>query len=278
VSAAILPPDTDVSAPEYVQLESGLIVPGWLAEERAKKRPKAIDLFCGCGGFSLGMLEGGFEVVAAADNAPDAVITYLYNLGAYPLQFHWVEPGDEERMAKALDPDRKKQGIRSFHVSGGNRPAKYPGVSHFFFGDIAKLKGKDILAAIGMKRGELDCVCGSPPCQGFTVANRKRSPDDPRNSLMFEFARLVVELCPKTMVLENVPNILQMVTPEGVPVVDKFCRILEDGGFSGVDALHRTLRAQAGAVGFLRGKVRKRTKKRSRPRREPKSKQKELFR
>jgi len=262
---------TEKGAPEYVELASGLIVPEWIAEEREKRRPKAMDLFCGCGGFSLGMIEGGFEVVAAADNEENAAMTYLANLGERPVQFWWVEPEDEARMEAALHksmfpkelepgPRGKVRRIAEPCIAGSGYLSHHPntpGVKNFFFGDIAKLKGKDILQAIGMERGELDCVCGSPPCQGFSYAG-KREVLDFRNSLVFEFCRLICELQPKTMVFENVPGIISMTTPEGLPVVDAMCRVLEDGGFGTVDALKKTLAAQAGAVGLLRqrgGKV-----------------------
>ncbi|HAG84969.1 MAG TPA: DNA (cytosine-5-)-methyltransferase, partial [Cyanobacteria bacterium UBA12227] len=50
---------------------------------------------------------------------------------------------------------------------------------------------------------EIDVVFGGPPCQGFSLIG-KRVLDDPRNSLVFHFARLVLELQPKFFVMENV--------------------------------------------------------------------------
>ena len=38
-------------------------------------KPAFIDLFCGCGGFTLGMERAGFECVAAVDFNADAVDT-----------------------------------------------------------------------------------------------------------------------------------------------------------------------------------------------------------
>jgi DNA (cytosine-5)-methyltransferase 1 len=108
------------------------------------------------------------------------------------------------------------------------------------------------LDAIGMKKGEVDCVTGGPPCQGYSRAG-KQNVMDPRNSLVFEFARMILEINPKTMMFENVPGIIDMVTPDGVPVLDAFGRILEDGSFMTMDALKRTVEAQTGAVGILRG-------------------------
>lgn len=45
-----------------------------------EKRVTAVDLFCGCGGFSLGLIQAGWEVVAAVDNSPMALATYYQNL------------------------------------------------------------------------------------------------------------------------------------------------------------------------------------------------------
>ena len=48
------------------------------------KAPKVIDLFCGCGGFSLGMGRAGFQVVAAIDFDEHAVATFRRNLPNVP--------------------------------------------------------------------------------------------------------------------------------------------------------------------------------------------------
>lgn len=233
----------------YVRTESGLYVPE--AVERERRRPIALDLFCGAGGFSLGMEEGGFDVIAACEYDATAAITYLYNLGAYPCQFYWLDDTAEERMErelrKSMEVDRKK-GLSHAIVSGGNRNkirAQSGGCKHFFFGDVRNLKGSDVLTALGIARGELDCVFGGPPCQGFSTAGR-RNVLDPRNSLVFEFVRLVVELQPKTMVMENVPGLATMVTQEGLPVIDALCLALAEGGWGTLEACRKALGADPG--------------------------------
>lgn len=47
--------------------------------------PKAIDLFCGCGGMSAGFVNAGFEIVAAVDKDRKAAETYDYNHTCSPI-------------------------------------------------------------------------------------------------------------------------------------------------------------------------------------------------
>lgn len=241
----------------YLRTPSGLLLPEKVAEERYfPRKPKAVEFFAGAGGMSCGLKMAGWHVVAASEYDCTAALTYATNLCRYnDLTMHFVEDSDRERMEKTLWSEFKRTGEKRFPTAGTGWIAgqpDVPGTQHLFIGDVRKLTGQRILDAIGMKRGELDCVAGGPPCQGFSVSG-KREVMDPRNSLVFDFARLIIELNPKTMVMENVPGILTMVTPEGIPVVDAFSRILEDGGFGGIDALKRTIAAQTGAVGILRG-------------------------
>ncbi len=46
---------------------------------KEEKKSLAIDMFCGAGGFSLGLRRAGFKVVAAIDNNSDAIRTYRLN-------------------------------------------------------------------------------------------------------------------------------------------------------------------------------------------------------
>lgn len=47
-------------------------------------------------------------------------------------------------------------------------------------------------------------LCGGPPCQGFSNANRQRVLDDPRNVLYKAFVQFAAFVRPKFIVLENV--------------------------------------------------------------------------
>lgn len=51
---------------------------------------------------------------------------------------------------------------------------------------------------------EVDVVIGGPPCQGFSMANRQRLIDDPRNKLYKSYVKVVSIVKPKFFVMENV--------------------------------------------------------------------------
>lgn len=249
---------------DYVRSDQGLWVPP------KEKRPKCMDFFCGGGGFSLGMLAAGFEVVAAVDNWADAAITYMANLGRYPINLQFAEPADKERLDKAVDAQWKrtekaaKQAgkIPVFPTAGSSgywQKANVPPVGTFWFGDVRKMTGKAILDSVGMQKGELDCMVGGPPCQGFSTAG-KRDVMDPRNSLVFEYARLIIEIAPKTLMMENVPGILNMITPEGLPVIDAFCLMLEEGGYGLANALKQSLTQNPHARVAMSGKSHRATR------------------
>ena len=242
---------------EYVQMANGLIVP---RDYIPTRRPLCVDLFCGVGGFSLGMIEAGFHVLAGLDNDAGAALTYLTNLGEYGnLHIHCATPEDQERLEREIEREwgRAEHGVaRATVVAGSGWLRAYPGtpgVQHFFFGDVRRWSGAEMLRLMGLKRGNLDCVVGGPPCQGFSTAG-KRDVMDPRNSLVFEFVRLVIEMWPRTLVMENVPGILSMVTPEDIPVLDAVCLQLERAGYGTFDALKRALAGRAGARTAVRAR------------------------
>ena len=84
----------------------------------------------------------------------------------------------------------------------------FPGVP-IYHGDIGKLTGAECMRLAGLSgSGELDVLDGSPPCQGFSTAG-KRKFDDPRNSLFKEYARLLKELQPRVFVMENVTGMVK---------------------------------------------------------------------
>lgn len=74
--------------------------------------------------------------------------------------------------------------------------------------DIRMVSPVAMLAALGIKVGDLDLLAGCPPCQGFSrlrTKNQATSIYDERNDLVTNFLDFVEVMKPKTVMLENVP-------------------------------------------------------------------------
>ena len=75
--------------------------------------------------------------------------------------------------------------------------------SRIVYGDITKIDSSEM-------PDDIDLVIGGFPCQGFSVANTKRSMKDERNFLYKEMLRVIDDKKPKFFVAENVKGILSM--------------------------------------------------------------------
>ncbi|MBN1611405.1 MAG: DNA cytosine methyltransferase [Polyangiaceae bacterium] len=104
--------------------------------------------------------------------------------------------------------------------------------------DVRDLSGRDIRRLAGLGRRRIDAVIGGPPCQGFSLIGQ-RVLEDKRNELVFHFVRLVLELKPRTFVMENVPG---MVTGSHTQLLEELIERFKDGGYR-VRLPYRTLAA-----------------------------------
>ena len=64
-------------------------------------------------------------------------------------------------------------------------------------GDVSKVSASSF-------NHDIDLLMGGSPCQGFSFAGKQLNFDDPRSKLFFQFMRLLDELKPKYVLLENV--------------------------------------------------------------------------
>ena len=74
---------------------------------------------------------------------------------------------------------------------------------HIVFGDICKITSSEI-------PDKFDVLLGGFPCQGFSIANKKRSMKDERNFLYKEMLRIVKDKKPTFFLAENVKGLLSM--------------------------------------------------------------------
>ncbi len=115
--------------------------------------------------------------------------------------------------------------------------------------DIHAVKAGDVLAKLGVRKGQLDLLDGSPPCQAFSTAGKRHKGwgDDKeyehgakqKNETLFEqYLRLLRGLEPKTFVAENVSGLVKG-TAKGM-----FLQILGDMKAAGYRVSCRVLDAQ----------------------------------
>lgn len=87
-----------------------------------------------------------------------------------------------------------KEAVETYKKNIGN---------HIVLGDITKIPSSEI-------PDNFDILLGGFPCQGFSIANNKKSMEDERNFLYKEMLRLIKDKKPKYFVAENVKGLLSM--------------------------------------------------------------------
>lgn len=132
----------------------------------ADKQHFYIDIFAGCGGLSVGLLNAGWTGLFAVEKNADAFSTLQYNLITNKDHFQW--------------------------------PQWLP-IQAYDINDLLK-KYSNELAAL---RGRVTLVAGGPPCQGFSMAG-KRDKNDQRNKLVKSYIKFIKITMPECLIFENV--------------------------------------------------------------------------
>lgn len=105
---------------------------------------------------------------------------------------------------------------RRLNVQKANKKCKYD--SGYICGDITKGETKDKLYSeieLWKKKEHLkrvDVVIATPPCQGMSVANHKKTDKEiVRNSLVIESIKIIKSIHPRFFVFENVPAFMKTI-------------------------------------------------------------------
>lgn len=127
---------------------------------------KYIDLFAGSGGLSLGLYNAGLRGIFAVERNKDAFSTLKYNL-----------------------IERKK------HFSWPN----WLEMKNWDINELLEVHSKELATL----NGSIDLVVGGPPCQGFSMAGKRKN-DDIRNQLMHSYIEFIKLVQPTMLFFENV--------------------------------------------------------------------------
>jgi DNA (cytosine-5)-methyltransferase 1 len=130
-----------------------------------------VDLYAGCAGLSLGLMLSGWRGLFAVERDANAFQTLKHNLidGPHGVNYNWPNwlP-------------KKQTTIGAFI----NR----------YSDELLEL------------RGQVDLIVGGPPCQGFSMAGRRKK-NDPRNTMFRHYVKIVELIRPTLLLLENVKGI-----------------------------------------------------------------------
>ncbi|GGS05765.1 putative BsuMI modification methylase subunit YdiO [Deinococcus sedimenti] len=135
---------------------------------------RIVDLFSGCGGLSLGVIEAAralemdYEVVLASDIFPSAREVYEGNIV--------VRRTTDEPVESLFDGALK-----------------------------APLTESEL--ALKSSLGPVDFVIGGPPCQGHSNLNNHTRRTDEKNALYIRMARVAEVLSPEHLIIENVAGV-----------------------------------------------------------------------
>lgn len=139
------------------------------------KTIRLVDLFCGCGGISLGVKEAcntlnyGLEIPLAVDFEKEASKCYSRN---FPY-------------ANVINRD----------------------ITELFSDEVGTpvtKKEKELKETVG----HVDLLVGGPPCQGHSDLNRYTKRNDPKNRLYLYMARAAKVFRPELIIIENVTGAL----------------------------------------------------------------------
>ena len=125
-----------------------------------------IDLFSGCGGLALGLHNAGWKGLFAVEKSKDAFLTLEHNLINKNSNFAW--------------------------------PDWLPKKNHDI-NNIIEEHEESLKSLIG----KISLVAGGPPCQGFSMAGRRKEEDD-RNKLIDSYIKFIELVQPKILFFENV--------------------------------------------------------------------------
>lgn len=124
-------------------------------------RIEAVDLFCGVGGLTAGLIKAGINVRAGYDIANDCRFAYEFNNNAT-----------------------------------------------FVNKDVAEINAYEISS--WYSKGAIRLLAGCAPCQPFSSYNQgKDTTTDKKWPLLYHFSRLIREVKPELVTMENVPHVIK---------------------------------------------------------------------
>lgn len=158
----------------------------------------------------------------------DAITSFDLFSGCGGLTKGFSMAGVRSVFASDIDENCEKSFVRNF-----------PGTP-FLCKDITHITKEEVDEMTGGRKP--DIIIGGPPCQGFSLANKRRGQikDDPRNKLFYGFVKFINWYSPKAFVMENVKGLLSM---SGGEVIKTIVNEFSNAGEYGYNVAYKILLA-----------------------------------
>lgn len=172
------------------------------------KKIRSVDAFCGSGGLTLGAVQAAIatghvlESVAAIDVDDDGLAIHKANFGTNHIL--------QSNVSSLVD----------WHVSGEGEKSRFA------------YEPEVLDQALAAEVGNIDLFLAGPPCQGHSNLNNKTRREDPRNLLYVTAVALGVGLRAKSIVIENVPEVVN----DKSDVVNVAKALLKSAGYTWIDS------------------------------------------
>src|SRR5208337_2489750 len=137
-----------------------------IMKKNTTKTPLALSLFSGAGGMDIGIMKGGFSIIACIELDPHCCETLR------------AAAAREGRDTKVIE------------------------------NDIRQVDPKELMSQLKLRAGQLDLLCGGPPCQAFSQIGKQEALADERGLLLFQMARFAAIFKPKAILIEQVKGLL----------------------------------------------------------------------
>lgn len=167
-----------------------------ICQSKVYREISIVDLFCGCGGLTLGVLE------ALRHNHMTADIKLAIDMNSHALEVYRKNFKLSENIAREVD------------------------INQILPGSLGEDK-QDIERDLIYSVGKVDVLVAGPPCQGNSNLNNRTRGNDPRNQLYLKVIRFIELVKPKIVIIENVATIIH----DKNQVTNKSQFVLENMGY-----------------------------------------------
>jgi DNA (cytosine-5)-methyltransferase 1 len=144
-----------------------------------------VSLFSGAGGLDVGLERAGWDLTIATDWSIDSM----------------------ETLRQSRDREIPVRGRATTHLAK----------TRLLEANVAELTAADLRPPRAMTGWRPDLLAGGPPCQPWSSAGHQKGLNDPRGQLIAHMLRLVDELRPRFLLMENVRGLVTAVGATGTP-------------------------------------------------------------